>query len=121
LAKAAGATYVARGTAAQGLILEKLIAKGLEHKGMSVIEAISDCPVQFGRRNRLSDPVEMLHWIRDHGVPVARAAKMNAEELDGKFVTGELHCENRPEYCEEYAKLREEVQKTKKAASTPVS
>ncbi|MDZ7373246.1 MAG: 2-oxoglutarate ferredoxin oxidoreductase subunit beta [candidate division KSB1 bacterium] len=111
VAIAAGATYVARGTVAQGLLLERYIANGLRHKGFSVIEAMSDCPVQYGRRNRMPNAVEMIQWIRDHGVPIARAKDMSPEELEGKFITGELHVAERVEYTEEYLRVIERAQK----------
>jgi 2-oxoglutarate ferredoxin oxidoreductase subunit beta len=116
VAIAAGATYVARGTVAQGLLLERYILNGLKHKGFSVIEAMSDCPVQYGRRNRMSSAVEMIQWIRDHGVPVTRAKELPPEELEGKFVTGELHVAERPEYTEEYRRLIEKAQKAAEGA-----
>ena len=48
LAQAAGATYVARGTAYHAKALPLLIEKGIRNKGYSLIEAISQCPVYFG-------------------------------------------------------------------------
>ncbi len=111
VAIAAGATYVARGTVAQGLLLERYILNAFKHKGFSVVEAVSDCPVQYGRRNRMPNPVEMIQWIREHGVPVTRAKNMSPEELEGKFVTGELHVAERVEYTEEYNLVKERAQK----------
>src|SRR5512137_588836 len=47
LAVAAGATFVARGATCQPRQLAELVAQGIAHKGFSVIEALSQCPVQF--------------------------------------------------------------------------
>lgn len=106
LAKAAGATYVARATVANGIMLEKLIRNGLAHKGFSVIEVISNCHTQFGRRNKMPEAMQMIDDIKDRTIPIAKAKTMQPEELWGKFVVGELHNVERPEYCDEYERLR---------------
>lgn len=111
LAIGAGATYVARGTVAQGLILEKYIKASFAHKGASLVVAESTCPVQFGRRNRLGDPVDMLHWIKEHGVTMRKAEKMSEEELAGKYVMGEfIKDDSKLEYTERTRMLIEKVQ-----------
>jgi len=115
LAVGAGATYVARGTVAQGLILEKYIKTSFAHQGTSVVVAESTCPVQFGRRNRLGDPVNLLHWVKDHSIPMSKAKNMTKEELDGKFVTGEfVKDDSKLEYTERSRQLAESVRQKKK-------
>ncbi len=97
LALAAGATYVARGGTYQPRQLAELMAKGMAHKGFSVIEAISQCPVQYGSRNPPGVAAEMVRWQRDHAVAADRAAGMSPEELQGKFTTGVLRQVTAPE------------------------
>lgn len=46
---ALGASYVARWTTAHPVQLEKAIAAGIQHKGFSFIEVLSQCPVQAGK------------------------------------------------------------------------
>lgn len=53
LVKAAGAAYVARGTVTRPYDLMSYVSKALESPGLSFVEALSPCPTQFGRRNRL--------------------------------------------------------------------
>jgi len=110
LAIGAGATYVARGTAFHANLLVDLIAKGIQHKGFAVIDAICQCPTSFGRKNKMSQPAKMLEWQRDHAVMVQAAAKMPPEALKDKFVIGVLHETTAPEYTEEYGKLIARVQ-----------
>ena len=105
LAIAAGSTYVARGTAYHAVQLTDLIAKGIANKGFSVIDAITQCPISFGRKNKMGGPAQMMQWQKDHAVMVAAAAKMKPEELAGKFVIGELHKSDAPEYTAEYDKM----------------
>lgn len=109
LAIAAGATYVARGTAYHATLLTDLIVKGIQNKGFSVIDAITQCPIGYGRKNKMGSAPKMMEWQRDNAVMVQAAAKLKPEELDSKFVIGELHYEEAPEYTAEYAKLIERV------------
>lgn len=102
---AAGATYVARGTVFHTQMLIDLIAKGIEHKGFSFIEVVTHCPTYFGRKNKMGDAVDMLKWQKEHAVPVKAAAKLPPEKMAGKFVIGELHRGDRPEYVEEYQRI----------------
>lgn len=106
LAKAAGASFVARGTAAEVRSLEKMIKRGIEHRGFSFIEVIVPCPTEYGRRNPPASPVEMLRQDKERSVPVAKASKMGAAELVGKIVTGVLyHDTTAPEFQTAYAEM----------------
>ncbi|WP_297523715.1 thiamine pyrophosphate-dependent enzyme, partial [Thermococcus sp.] len=107
---AAGASYVARWTTAHVYQLIESIKKALTVKGFSLVEVISQCPVQFGRRNRMKEPAEMLRWFLRNSVPLAKAKKMKPEELEGKFVIGEFVNRERPEFTDELNKLIDEVQ-----------
>jgi 2-oxoglutarate ferredoxin oxidoreductase subunit beta len=110
LAIGAGATFVARTTAFHATQIDKLIAEGIKHKGMAVIEILDDCPTTYGRRNKFRSVVDMMKRLKDIAVPVTAAAKMTPEQLEGKTLTGVLHKEDRPEYCENYAKIIARVQ-----------
>ncbi|MCF7810190.1 2-oxoacid:ferredoxin oxidoreductase subunit beta [bacterium] len=103
LCKAAGATYVARAHVGSGVQLQRLIKGGLEHKGFAVIEVLSNCHTQYGRRNRLADPIDLINDVAKKTVNVRQAVKMSEEELEGKYVVGLIHKdESRKEYCEAY-------------------
>ncbi len=105
LCKAAGATYVARGHVGAAVPLERLIRGGLKHKGFAVIEVLSNCHTQYGRRNRLSDPVQLINHITAKTINVREAAKLSQDELKDKIVVGLLHEEQREEYCDAYDKV----------------
>ena len=105
LAIAAGSTYVARGTAYHAVQLTDLVAKGIQNKGFSVIDAITQCPTSFGRKNKMGAPATMMQWQKDHAVMIQAAAKMQPSDLVDKFVIGELHKSEAPEYTAEYDKL----------------
>ena len=106
LAKAAGASYVARGTVHHYPQLEKIIMAALDHEGFSLVEAISNCHTYFGRLNRKGDAPAMLEMFKDNAVTVAKAKNMEPHELEDKFVIGKIHEDNvKTEFCKEYQKL----------------
>jgi 2-oxoglutarate ferredoxin oxidoreductase subunit beta len=107
LAVAAGASYVARGTVFHVKQLDDLIAQGIDNPGFSVIEVMCNCHVQFGRRNQMGSPVAMMEWLRDSAVPLNKAREMTAEELEGKFPIGVLAHVDKPNYIQEYQKIRD--------------
>ncbi len=102
LARGAGATFGARGSAAQPRQLEQLIVQGARHKGFAVIEALSPCPTYYGRKNRQGGPVEMLRALKDSSVSVEGASGLDPAELSEKLVTGVIYVKDAPEYTEQY-------------------
>ncbi|MCL1992323.1 MAG: 2-oxoacid:ferredoxin oxidoreductase subunit beta [Spirochaetes bacterium] len=111
----AGATYVAKTTSYHIKMLQDLIEKAILHKGFSVVEAIVQCPTYYGRRNKIGSAVDMLNHFKDRAVNVKAAEKMTPEQLAGKFLIGELHYEDAPEFTAEYEKQVAEIQKSIKA------
>lgn len=107
LAVTAGAAFVGRGTVFHVQLLDKLIEDAVLKRGFSVVEIISNCHIQFGRRNEMGNPVTMMEWMRDHAVTVEKAKKMIPEDLGDKFTIGILADEEKPIYTEEYDKIRE--------------
>ncbi len=102
LALGAGATFVARTTAFHVKECISLIKKAIEHKGISVVEIMSQCPTFFGRKNKIGGPVELLQSYRD-GTALLGSKKL--EEDKNLIPRGIFREEVRPEYCEEYAKI----------------
>ena len=105
LAKAAGATFVARGTVYHASQLSILMAKAMARPGFSVVEVMSNCHTQYGRMNREGSAVKMILWQKEHAVPATAVAKMTPEQLQDKFVVGVLHETEKPGYVEEYQKI----------------
>lgn len=102
LGRGAGATFGARGTAANPRQLEYLIFKGAKHRGFAIIEALSPCPVAFGRRNKMGSAVEMLRQMKKDSIHVSRTAGFSGDELAGKIVTGVIYCSKEPEFTDRY-------------------
>jgi 2-oxoglutarate ferredoxin oxidoreductase subunit beta len=82
--------------------MTEILEKAIKHKGFSVVEILTQCPTYFGRKNQRGDAVEMLNWYKDHTTPIGSGKK----EKDATLIErGIFVDEQRPEYCEEYAKV----------------
>jgi 2-oxoglutarate ferredoxin oxidoreductase subunit beta len=106
----AGATYVARSTVYHISLTQKLLEKALEHKGFSFVEVVSQCPTNFGKRNKSGSPYEMLMEQKEKSVTVEQAAKMSKEELEGRIIIGELFVrKDRKSFDESYYEMVEKA------------
>ncbi len=107
LATAAGATFVARSTTYHVQQLKKILIRAITHSGFSVVEIMSQCPTNFGRRNQSGDAVAMMEYFKNHTRPVG--GEKTGDDDDrmaiGVFVEKEL-----PEYGREYRRLAKTVQ-----------
>ena len=110
LATAAGASYVARGTVYNARQSSSLIKKALDKKGFSVVEIISDCPISYGKMNKMKSPVDMLKWIKDITVSKKVWEALSEEEKEGKLVTGEFVNIDRMDYTEKYKGIIKKAQ-----------
>ena len=118
LTQAAGATFVARGIAADIRPLQAMIKQGIEHPGFSFIEAVVPCPTEYGKRNVTGGVLAMLDDEKARAVEVGAARALTSRELEGKIVTGVLHRDTtRPEYQQTYAGIIERAQAEAEAAA----
>jgi 2-oxoglutarate ferredoxin oxidoreductase subunit beta len=89
LSVAAGATYVARWTTNQPRRAIGALKKAIQHKGFALVEIVTQCPTNFGRRAiGTGDPVGGMQWIDEHSVTIRQADSLAEEELADKFVLG---------------------------------
>jgi len=107
LAVTAGASLVARGTVYHAKQLDDLIELAIRKRGFGVVEVISHCPTQYGKKNRMGSAVEMLRHQKESAVRVEKARNLSEEEMRGKFTIGVLVDRDLPIYIREYRKLRE--------------
>ena len=114
LAVTAGASFVARGTVYHARQLDGLIEKAINKKGFSVVEIISNCHVQFGRRNEMPDPVTMMNGYKDSAVSVEKALEMSEEELVDRIPIGILTDIEKPNYLKQYDLIRDRAAENNK-------
>ncbi len=99
LAIAAGANYVARWTSYHVKELEKAVLAGLQTPGFSFIEAMTQCPTNFGRRNKFKQVADQVEFLKSHSLLKVKHDRLLLEkkEVPGDmFVVGELARRSRP-------------------------
>ena len=105
LAMAAGAAYSARWTTAHPKELKDSIKKALQLSGFRFIEAVTQCPVGFGRRSGYGDAGAILKQFREKAVSVEESGKLTPNELDSRIVVGEFLGRHRPTLNETVAEV----------------
>ena len=110
VAKAAGATYVARSTVYHAVELDRFIEQAIRKEGFSLVEAVSYCPTTFGRMNKLGTTVDMMRQLKEDSISMSAAEKLTPEEREKKIVRGVMHDVVKPEYTQLYQQLIERVQ-----------
>ncbi len=115
MTKSAGATFIARTTTYHVNQLLRILTRGLKHKGFTFIETISQCPINYGKRNGMKSVEEMLKWQKESAVDIKKWERLSPEDREGKFPTGVLYHENRSEYSRLYDKVIEKAQKEREA------
>lgn len=106
---AAGAPFVARWTTAHPRQLTRSIKKGLQKNGFALIEAISQCPVQFGRVSKLGKAVDFLKHYKQNSIPVSKASGLSKKELAGRIVIGEFVDIEKPELSSQWTDLKQQT------------
>jgi len=109
LAISAGATYVARSTVFHYMLTVKYIENAIKHKGMSVVEVVTNCHTYFGRYNKMPKPTQMLQYFKENSVMQNKAKKMDVNELKDKIIIGEFLNVEKEGYADKYAKLRKSL------------
>jgi len=106
---AAGASYVTRWTTYHPRQMTRSIKKAIVKKGFALVEAISQCPVQFGRAAKLGKAVDMLKHFKENSIRIDKARNLDEEALKGKIVVGEFVDIEKAELASEWARLKQEV------------
>jgi len=103
LALSAGATYVARSTVYHYQLTVKYIKEALLHKGISIVEVLTNCHTYYGRYNGLREPWQMMDYFKNNTVMKEKADQMTEEELKGKIVIGVFRKdESKPDFYTRY-------------------
>jgi len=111
LAKGAGANYVARGTVFHVNRLQKVMTEAIARPGFNLVEAITPCHTQFGRKNKYKNSVEMYKWMKKSAVPVERYNEMPEAKREDRFPIGVFVERDRDGFEDRYQDLKAEFQK----------
>ena len=109
LALGAGATFVARTTAYHVIEAQSFIKQALEHKGFSLVEIMSACPVIYGRLNKKGDAPTMMKEMKENALAFEAYRKLTPENQKDKYMRGIFRKDIKPEYTEKYTKLIDSI------------
>lgn len=106
LAISAGASFVSRTVVASPLHMDKMMKAALAHKGFSIVEVMSNCHINWGRKNEYAAAAELIKHLKDQSTFSADEA-----EKDGKHLLGILHQDTEAkEYSDTYYNMVARVQ-----------
>ena len=114
LVAAAGGSYVARWTTYHPRQLRKTIKKGIKKKGFAFIEAVSQCPVQFGRASRLGKSVDILNFFKETSLKITKTKDLPDDDLADKILVGEFADSEKPELTAQWHELHRRIKETTK-------
>lgn len=101
LAVMAGASFVAKGTVFHIQELQRYIMKALQKQGFGVVEALSYCHTNLGRRNKIKSHIDMLKWQKENVLPLKEEDKFK----EGVIGRGILIDKDKPGFLAQYSKL----------------
>ena len=110
LAKAAGASFVARSTVYHVRELEKYIKQAIDKDGFSLVEATSYCHTTIGRINRWGTAPDMMRRLKEQSISMKQAEGMSAEGKREKIVRGVFVDRDIQEYTKLYDQVIERAQ-----------
>lgn len=114
LAISAGASFVCRAITAEVRPMIKMITESLIHHGFSLVDAISQCPVHFGRKNGIDGAVEMLKLQKDRYVEKKSWDKLSGKDKNKFLPKGIIFKDEKEEYCDKYDEIINQFLKEKK-------
>ncbi len=103
LARAVGASFVARWSIFHVRQLKEAILRTMEIRGFTFIEVLSPCPTGFGRANKLSRGLSMMEAFRDrcqveNGAPQIGPLTVDITDTSKPIVLGNFLDEEREPY-----------------------
>jgi 2-oxoglutarate ferredoxin oxidoreductase subunit beta len=118
LAEAAGASFVARENVTAPKKLEKVFVEAMKHKGFSFVEALSNCHINLGRKNKMANAMENLDWIDSITLPKKKYEALSEEEQMNYLPTGILKQDTE---AEEYCAMYEEIKAAQQGKRGPIT
>jgi 2-oxoglutarate/2-oxoacid ferredoxin oxidoreductase subunit beta len=106
LAQACGANLVARTTAMHARHMDKLITQALSRPGFNLVEIMTPCHTQYGRKNKFRSAVDMYRWYRENALKLDKYMKLKPEEREGKLPIGVFVERDAPGLEERYEEVR---------------
>lgn len=109
LSRSAGANFVARSTVMHANLMDRLITTALQRPGFSLIELLTPCHTQFGRKNKFKTVVDMYTWYRKNATPLDNYLKLAPEKRGEKIPIGVFVEKDEPGLEDRYEKIRQSL------------
>ena len=88
--------------------LEKSMIKAMQHKGFSMLEVLSNCHINLGRKNKMVSAMENLEWIDSISMPKKKYDALSEEEQLNILPLGILKQDLEVrEYCDMYKDIQD--------------
>jgi len=85
-----------------------VIKQALEHKGFSYVDALTNCHINLGRKNKMVAAMDTLDWIDSITTTKKKWDALPAEEQINLLPTGVLHEDTtKDEYCDLYKMVQD--------------
>ncbi|NLY41291.1 MAG: 2-oxoacid:ferredoxin oxidoreductase subunit beta [Desulfovibrionales bacterium] len=118
MAITSGASYVARGTVMHVPMLDGLISDALEKPGFNLVEILTPCHTQYGRKNKFKTVVDMYTWYKTNTMKRELYAQKSPEEQQKLTPIGVFRDEGWPGLETRYAQLRTKLQEQESCQSS---
>ncbi len=106
VAKVCGASFVARTTVMQASAMDSLISEAVMHPGFGLVEILSPCHTQYGRKNRFKTCVDMYKWLQKSSTPLEKYRELTPEKQEKAIATGIFEKKDCEGLEEKYARMR---------------
>lgn len=108
IAISCGASFVARENVTAPKKLEKVFVAAFKHKGFAYVEAMSNCHINLGRKNKMVSAMNNLDWIDSITTPKKKYDALSEEEQLNLLPTGILKQDTDvDEYCDLYKMIQD--------------
>jgi 2-oxoglutarate ferredoxin oxidoreductase subunit beta len=109
IATAAGAAGVYRGTVFHVNNLDRIISTAIMRNGFNLVEIITPCYTQYGRKNKYKSAVDMFKWIKKTTIPVERYQELGDEDKVDRIPIGAFVERDEPGLVQRYEAMCREL------------
>ncbi len=88
LAEACKANFVARTTVMHAQQMDDLLTTAIEQPGFNLVETMTPCHTQYGRKNGFKTVVDMYKWLKKTAIPYEKYLELSEEKKAGRLPTG---------------------------------
>ncbi|ACV68688.1 2-oxoacid:ferredoxin oxidoreductase subunit beta [Desulfohalobium retbaense] len=110
LLRGAGANFVARGTVMHAKMLDKLITTALDRPGFNVVEVLTPCHTQYGRKNEFKTAVDMYRDLKKRSISLDGYSNLSEEERPNRVPIGIFEQRDNRGLEEHYEQMRQQLQ-----------